>query len=169
MNVNLNLYPMEYPIHELVQPLPSKIRVAPITTIVLHATAGSNVEGAITTLRSRQLSYHYIIDKNGHIIKCCPANNVAYHAGESWGPDGRYVNKYSIGIAFVNLNDGKDTYTLEQHEACQYLCHMLMLNIPTIKWITTHYSISPGRKTDPINYPIGKLAKKLELDIWSGK
>lgn len=142
-------------------------RKRPITTIVLHATAGKGLAGAIETLKDRGLSYHYIIDKDGSVKKCVPTERVAWHAGVSEGPEGKWVNGYSIGISFVNLNDGVDPYTLAQRVAALDLIKDLKKAIPTIKWLTTHWAVSPGRKTDPKNYPVLHAAKLTGLEFWA--
>ncbi len=147
--------------------LASKERRREFTTVVLHATAGSTASGAIVTLRLRKLSYHYIIEKSGVIHKCVPMNNVAYHAGISFGPDGIQVNEYSIGISFVNLNNGKDPYTREQVESAAWLVGELKRAIPTLKWITSHAAVSPGRKTDPRGLEIAQFADRVGLDLYT--
>lgn len=136
------------------------------STIVLHATAGGTLIGAITTLIKKGFSYHYLIDKDGTITKCVPITKVAFHAGKSVGPNGSNVNGYSVGISFVNKNDGKDPYTIEQTRAARDLCLELRAYIPTIKYLTTHWAISPGRKTDPKNYPSVQFAKDVKLKFW---
>src|SRR5580704_15114005 len=107
--------------------LPGGVRAAGTTVdlVVLHSTAGSerspaSADNAIATLRLRGLSYHYIITKDGSVIKCLPVGQKAYHAGSSYGPHeaergistaqdaegnfvaGTSVNGYSVGISFVN-------------------------------------------------------------------
>lgn len=144
-------------------------RVKPCTTVVMHASAGSSLAGAVSTLIKRKLSYHYLIEKSGRITKCVPASKVAFHAGESLGPDGKWVNAYSIGISFVNLNDGKDPVTIEQYIAARDLIIDLRKQFPELKWVTTHYAISPGRKTDPKPMNLAKLrafAKEVGLSPW---
>lgn len=129
--------------------LASRPRSKPATTVVLHATGGESATGAISWLRKIKLSYHYIIAKDGEVIKCVPTGRVAFHAGKSRGPDGENVNAYSIGISFANRNDGRDPYTSAQVQACRDLMFELKRNIPTLEWLTTHRAIAPLRKTDP--------------------
>lgn len=140
-------------------------------TIVLHATAGGSVDGAIRTLRRFRLSYHYIIDKDGTVYKCVPVSgkspySVAFHAGRSLGPRGPMVNFYSIGIAFVNRNDGLDPYTTEQLDSAEALIKELKTVFPWLENITTHYAVSPGRKTDPKNFPLEAFAARVGLPVW---
>jgi N-acetyl-anhydromuramyl-L-alanine amidase AmpD len=181
--------------------LPSKSRTEPITTIVIHATAGGSFSGAWSTLLNRELSYHAIIpdedDKNhGDIINCVRDSRVAFHAGNSYGPKEEAknlsrrqnnkrefivktsVNSYSLSISFVNMNDGKDTYSVEQHQACVERCLSWAKAYPSIEWITTHALISPGRKSDPKNYGLEKLVREVNallpsdrkpLKIWKPK
>lgn len=143
--------------------LASRNRRATITTVCLHATAGSSLAGALSALRSRELSYHYIIPKDGKITKCVPYGREAFHAGKSSGPEGLNVNRYSIGISFVNLNDGIDPYTEAQIVACDDLIAQLKAAIPTLSYLTTHYAVSPGRKTDPKRFPCSRVANGLQM------
>ncbi len=141
----------------------------PCDTVVLHATAGSTFKGAFNALKSRELSYHYIIEdqkeSDGLVRKLVPYGRVAYHAGDSRGPHGANVNNYSVGISFVNLNDGMDGYSAAQYKACQELIQELKKGLP-LKYITSHALISPGRKTDPKNFPLLQMAADCGLILW---
>lgn len=64
------------------------------------------------------------------------------------------------------MNDGHHPYTTEQSESAQQLIHELKQAIPSLRWLTTHYWISPGRKNDPLGYPVYKLASSVQLEIW---
>ena len=152
--------------------------------IVLHATAGSSLSGAIQALRQRELSYHYLIEKSGQITKAVNYGREAFHAGNSFGPEeeldgitkrqifkrgvgwifaaGTSVNAYSIGISFVNLNDGKDPYTAAQIDACRELIATLKAALP-LKWLTTHFAVSPGRKSDPKSFRCATVANGLKM------
>lgn len=122
--------------------------------------------GAIETLRKRGLSYHLIFPKAMEPIKCAPLSGVAYHAGESRGPDGRFVNAYSVGFSFVNLNDGRDPYTPFQVECAIELAKTLPLQFPELKWVTTHAIVSPHRKTDPLGFDLDQFAAAVGLKAW---
>lgn len=149
--------------------LASRARKSPPTTIVLHATAGSSLAGALSALRARELSYHYLIEKDGRITKCVPVGRVAFHAGVSQGPDGPNCNGYSIGISMVNLNNGIDPYPQPQVLACVDLCRELVSNVPSLRWLTCHYSIAPTRKTDPKGFPASMVATEAKLQPWKVK
>ncbi len=157
------------PIHP---PFASRPRQAPVTTVVLHATAGSSLLGAISALRQtgrlrpRGLGYHYLIDKDGKVYKGCATGLETFHCGLSKGPDGPFVNRYSVGISLVNLNDGHDPYTQPQLDSVIELLRELKAAIPTLRWLTAHYVISPGRKTDPRGYPVHEAAAASGLEWW---
>jgi N-acetyl-anhydromuramyl-L-alanine amidase AmpD len=158
-------------IKPLVHWLASRGRSRPCDTVVLHATAGSTFAGALSALKARELSYHYVIEdqreSDGLVRKCVPYGRVAFHAGKSEGPHGANVNSYSVGISFVNLNDGLDGYSLKQYAACLELIQSLKTALP-LKYITTHAFISPGRKTDPREFPIEQMAHDCGLELWGG-
>jgi N-acetylmuramoyl-L-alanine amidase len=138
-------------IEVLDKPLASRRRRAPITTIVLHSTAGGSATSSIAWLRKIGLSYHYVIERDGTIYKCVPTGREAFHAGRSVGPSGSGVNRYSIGIAFANYNNG-EALTDAQLQAHRELVNTLWGVIPTIRYITTHRICSWKRKTDPKGY-----------------
>lgn len=150
--------------------LMTRARKRPCTTIVLHGTAGASGASSVSWLRQIGLSYHYVVDRDGSVIKCAPTSRVAFHAGKSVGPEGENVNDYSIGIAFANLEDGRDKITLAQLDAVASLVKQLEPEFP-LKWVTTHYAISPRRKTDPVMLKAVDLiafAARVNLTAWLG-
>ncbi|MDR3691983.1 MAG: N-acetylmuramoyl-L-alanine amidase [Fimbriimonas sp.] len=152
--------------------------------MVLHATPCENVSSAVAQLKSQGLSYHYIIDRTGLSHKCVPYSAVAFHAGNSYGPheaargtskqqDAHFnfveltsVNEYSIGISLVNDNDGADPYPREQIDACIGLIKELAATLKSLKYVTTHSLVSPGRMTDPVGIDIVRISQQTGLDIW---
>ena len=142
-------------------PLAGKKRLRDASTVILHATAGTSIEGAVSALRRRGLSYDYLVGKDGRILKCKPLSQIAHHAGVSFGPDGSHANAYSIGVSLVNLNDGRDPYPPEQIEATKWLVAELAEKLPSLKWIATHRDVSWPRKTDPLGLPVVPLAGRL--------
>lgn len=127
----------------------TRARKRPCTTIVLHSTDGRGAQSSISWLAKIGLSYHYIIERDGSVVKCAPTTRVAFHAGASVGPDGPNVNDYSIGISFANWESKGEKITPEQVKAAADVVHEIRMNLPTVKYITRHRDISPGRKTDP--------------------
>lgn len=155
-------------------------RDRPITTIVLHSTAGASAEsttrwfrtGRVTNRKGQRVrvpaSYDYIVGcqqgstEDGVVYKLKPIeSHYAWHAGESVGPQGANVNEYSVGIAFAHLNNGREPYTQLAQEAVIALAAQLKVAIPTIRWITTHYLIAPRRKNDPFKFDFMEFAGRL--------
>ena len=135
----------------LTKELNSNRRKKAISGIILHSTAGASATSTIDWLRRSPAkpSYHYIIERDGTIFKCVATSKRAWHAGVSRGWDGQNCNDYTIGIAFANMNDGHERVTKAQEEACAWLIFQLEAAIPTLKHISTHRLVSPGRKNDP--------------------
>lgn len=127
-----------------------------ITLIVMHCTAGTSAHSTITWLNRENAdaiaSYHYIVDRDGAIYRHCPAETVAYHAGDSAFPadsskskQGGSVNARSLGIAWANRNNG-EPITEAQIESALWLCSVY--KVPP-KRVVGHSEVAPGRKTDP--------------------
>ena len=155
-----------------------------VDTVVLHATCNGDLTEKIGELKDRGLSYHYIIDAMGLPHKCVPYSAVAFHAGNSYGPheaargtsrqqDNNHnfvemtsVNEYSLGICVVNCNDPSDPCTPEQEDACVWLLKELRTSLRSLKFLTTHYWVSPGRATDPATLDVEKIARQTGLELW---
>lgn len=136
-------------IHAITNWLASRARKEPITTIVLHATDGRSVGSSISWLRKIGLSYHAVCERDGVISKCVPLSRVAFHAGKSKGPFGDNVNRYSLGFSLANWESRNEKVTEAQEKAISEWVANVCRAYPSITHITTHYWISPGRKTDP--------------------
>lgn len=139
-----------------------------VSLIVVHATAGASAMSTLNYLKDKQLSYHYIIERDGTIFVCAPRTHQAYHGGLCENaPISQFVNGYSIGIAFANLNDNKEKITEEQERSFNALVGALTVKVPTIDTITTHKAITK-RKIDPVNWeiPADSEGKFLGLNIW---
>lgn len=152
------------PIHQVTKWFAHRSRKRAATTVVLHATAGGTIDGAKAALRDRELSYHYVIGKDGRIEKLVPTGKVAFHAGQSEGPEGPGVNEYSIGVSMVNRNNGSDPYPEAQVRACAALIARLCEAIPDLQWVTTHKQISFPRKDDPRRFPVDRA--RGDLTYW---
>jgi N-acetylmuramoyl-L-alanine amidase len=103
--------------------------------IVIHHTGGRVIGNALNTLPSppsgNSASAHYIIDRDGHIVKLNRDTVNGQHAGFSfWGA--RTVNGFSIGIEIVNAGAA---YPLAQYQALEGLLERLLAG----------YAIAPHR------------------------
>jgi N-acetyl-anhydromuramyl-L-alanine amidase AmpD len=71
-----------------------------IFLLILHSSSGA---GTAEQLRQyfargeREVSYHYIVDAEGHVVTSVDPNDIAYHAG-NWD-----TNKRSIGIGLIGV------------------------------------------------------------------
>ena len=138
------------------------------TGIIVHATAGASGQSSVEWLSRGSLGYAFIIERDGSVITCIPKELVAYHAGKSIGWDGPNCNSYTIGIAFANMDNGRDPITKAQLDTLAELVADLKRKVPSLKYISTHKWVSPGRKVDPVLWsPTGTHFEGLE--IWSGK
>lgn len=155
--------------------LASRPRTRPITTIVMHATAGGTFAGAWSTLKLKGYGYHALICSerdpygDGVIVKCVPDSRTCAHAGKSVGPDGPSVNSYSLGCSFVNANDGHDPYSANQHGMAVARVVTWAIAYPSIEYLTTHYWVSPGRKTDPKGYDMDGLLRDVNAFLPEGR
>lgn len=142
-----------------------------IDTIVMHATAGESAESSIGWLNrtnkdgsaiepANRASYHYLIDRNGAILRTLPVTTIAYHAGYSGWPNppkwpkpanapAVSVNTHSVGIAWANRDNG-EPLTPEQIRSALWLCGVYCRDESvSVERVLGHYEVSPGRKVDP--------------------
>jgi len=157
--------------------------------IILHDTAGPSASSAINWFRNpkSKVSAHVVIDLDGTITQMVEFDRVAWHAGKSSYKGRSSCNGFAIGIEIVNpgLLDKKGKawfgtvyencvpcttkehgsgywlrYTPAQIKAVINLCQALVKAYPTIKDISTHWFVSPGRKVDtnPL-FPLEEVRK----------
>lgn len=126
-----------------------------ITCVVIHSTATGGLSSPLEwlTLPASKVSAHYLIDKDGTIIRLVLEPDIAWHAGESVWNGQAHVNAFSIGIELVNPNDGSE-YPPAQFASCLELCFSICrdFNIPA-KDVVGHCDIALGRKSDPAGFP----------------
>lgn len=128
----------------------------PINALVLHATAGPFTPSLHWLMNpNAQVSAHYLISKEGIIFQLVDETDRAWHAGKSYWKGWTSLNHNSIGIELVNQNDGLDPYPEEQVARCCWLARQIVRRYDIEReMLTTHYLISPGRKTDPRGFPL---------------
>lgn len=105
-----------------------------------------------------KVSSHYMIARDGTIVRLVADNDRAWHAGKSVMPtDGRDgVNNFSIGIELMashpdddpTVKTQADAYTEEQYASLNKLIAQLCA-LHGITSVVGHDEIAPGRKTDP--------------------
>jgi N-acetyl-anhydromuramyl-L-alanine amidase AmpD len=163
--------------------------------ILAHWTGGSSLDSAVGWLTSEnaKASAHFVIGRDGKIAQLVAVGQVAWHAGVSHyecdflpsngpPPYGRLtfekLNRYSIGLEFVNLgrlkrteagtflsstgrvvppedaiksDDGRfyQTYTHEQLKSGLDLMLAIKEKFPTVFDVIGHMDVAPARKIDP--------------------
>lgn len=77
--------------------------------IVMHYTAGSSLDGAVSHLKNPQVqaSAHLVIGQDGRIVQLVEFANKAWHAGRSRYQNRIGINQYSIGIEMDNAGPMK--------------------------------------------------------------
>jgi len=112
-------------------PIAGSARTEPIQHIVIHATGGPDcnakrsfrsgtLAGIIQYFTDNQhrISIHYIIDRNGDVVRMVPEQQIAHHV--------RGHNANSIGIELINDGDGHDQFAAAQITALIALLRELL-------------------------------------------
>lgn len=97
-------------------------------------------------LRTLRVSSHFLIRRDGGLIQFVSANERAWHAGVSSFAGRERCNDFSIGIEL----EGSDFIPFEerQYHTLAELTVALQRRY-TLRAVTGHQDIAPGRKTDP--------------------
>ena len=130
-----------------------------IRAFVIHATAGSSSQGAMSVMFARKASFHWLIpDENepehGNFIwATAPEKRSASHVQNSKShPDvnngSRNVNFWSLGVEIVNSQVG-DPYSNWQVEQAAALVRYAWSKNPDLRDVVSHAKLDPLRRTDP--------------------
>jgi N-acetyl-anhydromuramyl-L-alanine amidase AmpD len=128
---------------------------ARITAIVLHHTASSADARAIARYfqtREAQVSAHYVVDRDGSIIRCVPDEMRAWHAGPSHFAGENNVNDFSLGIEICNRGDSIEPYPAVQVAAVtRLIAHLTNRHGIPMDRVTRHRDVivPRGIKVDP--------------------
>ena len=139
--------------------------------LIFHYTGMRSENAAIKRLTSKssKVSCHYLIKKNGAIIKIVPDLYIAWHAGiSSWKKD-KSLNSNSIGIEISN--PGHDykykNFSQKQITSIINLSKNLKRKYKIKKEnILGHSDIAPLRKKDPGEKFPWKLLNKKKICLW---
>lgn len=130
--------------------------------VILHHTSNDTARDAMRTLTdaAREVSAHYLIDRNGTLYQLVDERHRAWHAGTSrWGAI-TDLNSVSIGIELDN--NGREPFPQAQIDALLVLLDELKsrYSIPRANFIG-HADVAPGRKVDPSrHFPWRTLAER---------
>jgi N-acetylmuramoyl-L-alanine amidase len=125
-----------------------------VNMLVLHYTGMSTAEAAISHLCSpaSEVSAHYVVIEDGHIVQCVPEQRRAWHAGQSSWEGETDINSCSIGIEIVNPGHdaGYPDFPKRQIAAVTALCRSILTRyrIPAER-VLAHSDVAPTRKHDP--------------------
>ena len=152
-----------------VQPSPNhgeRVGVSAPDSIILHYTGMESAERALSWLcePESQVSSHYLVFENGHVIQMVPESRRAWHAGKSFWAGEIDLNSRSIGIEIANGGHpaGLPDFPKAQIDAVAELCRDC-----GARWsiaperVLAHSDIAPVRKVDP--------GEKFPWDILSQK
>lgn len=135
--------------------------------IILHHTAQDSIQQTVKTftLKSTQVSAHYVIGRDGKVIHMLNDYLRAWHAGNgSWGKN-TDINSSSIGIELDN--NGSEPFSDPQINTLLALLTKLKkdYNIPAQN-IIGHSDIAPSRKVDPSALFPWKLLALNGFGVW---
>lgn len=130
-----------------------------IRAVVIHATAGSSSEGAVSVIKDGTASFHWLVpDENEeahekHVWATCHEARRAWHVRAQASHNDVYlgqqqVNDYSLGIEIVNANE-RDPYSDWQVEATAQIVRYCWEKYPNLRYIVSHAKLDPERRSDP--------------------
>ncbi len=133
--------------------------------LVLHYTGMPEAGQALQWLCNpvSNVSSHYFVFENGHVLQLVPEARRAWHAGVSSWHGETDVNSASIGVEIANPGHpgGLPPYPDAQIAAVTGLCRDICARwrIPPER-VLAHSDVAPGRKIDPgENFPWRRLAE----------
>ena len=136
-----------------------------IRAVVIHATAGTTSDGAVSVMREGRASFHWLVpdeDEPQHgrfVWACAPERRKAGHVQNSKhhpdvNNDARGVNDWSLGIEIVNRANGGDSYSEWQVKAVAQIVRYCWGKYPNLRHVVSHAKLDPQRRTDPgENFP----------------
>ena len=142
-----------------------------IKYIIYHYTGMKSDRSAMRKLTNfnSKVSCHYFIDKNGNLIQLVPDLYVAWHAGESYWKNSKFLNKSSIGIEISNPGHehGYRNFKIKQIK-CLIKISKLLIKKYKIKNqnILGHSDVAPLRKKDPGEKFPWKFLANRKIGVW---
>ncbi len=127
---------------------------APIDMLLLHYTGMKTGQAAQDWLcdEHSQVSSHYIVHEDGHIVQMVREADRAWHAGKSCWAGLTDINSHSIGIEIVNGGHefGMPDFPQEQMQSVITLCQSVVARHAIApERVLAHSDVAPVRKVDP--------------------
>jgi N-acetyl-anhydromuramyl-L-alanine amidase AmpD len=111
------------------------------------------------------VSYHCIIKRDGERTILASDNQRTWHAGVSNWKGRKDLNSWSLGVAFEG-DTNKEPLSKEMIEsAIEYLVPRMNRLSLTIKDVTDHRTVSPGRKNDLKLSEYDRFMQELKLHL----
>ena len=125
--------------------------------IVLHHTSG-NYSGSVAWCLdpASKVSYHCIVAKDGSRSVLADPDERAWHAGVSSWKGRRDLNSWSVGAAFEGDTNKRQLNDTEMESMVVYLLPIMKRYNLSLRDVTDHRIVSPGRKDD---LAIGEFAR----------
>jgi N-acetylmuramoyl-L-alanine amidase len=139
--------------------------------IVLHYTGTRDNESAIRQLCNpySEVSAHYVVLQDGHIVQLVAESRRAWHAGVSSWAGETDINSCSIGIEIANPghDHGYSEFPRRQVAAVIALCRSIFTryHIPAER-VLAHSDVAPARKQDPGEKFPWKLLADSGIGLW---
>jgi len=136
-----------------------------IKAVVIHATAGTTSDGAVSVMRDGAASFHWLVpdeDEPQHgrfVWACAPERRAAKHVRTvchhpDVNNDERRPNHWSLGIEIVNRANGGDAFSDWQVEITARIVRYCWGKYPNLEHIVSHAKLDPTRRSDPgANFP----------------
>lgn len=131
-----------------------------IRAVVIHATAGSSSDGAVSVIRDEKASFHWLVpdeDEAAHgkfCWACIPETKAAWHVRNGATNDDinggkNLVNHWSLGIEIVNRARPGDPYSDWQYAMTAEIVRYCWAKYPNLVDVVSHALLDPDRRTDP--------------------
>jgi N-acetylmuramoyl-L-alanine amidase len=148
-----------------------KRKVRQIKFIIFHYTGMKTESKALNRLTNIQseVSSHYLIKNNGEIVTMVPDLYIAWHAGESYWKNFKFLNKNSIGIEISNPghNFKYRKFSRKQIQSILMISKFLIKKYKIVrKNILGHSDIAPHRKQDPGEKFPWEYFSKHKVGLW---
>ncbi|MEH3118003.1 MAG: N-acetylmuramoyl-L-alanine amidase [Methylorubrum populi] len=133
--------------------------------LILHYTGMPTAKAALERLcdPAAEVSAHYFVFEDGHIVQMVPEADRAWHAGAGAWAGARDINSRSIGIEIAHPGHagGLPPYPEAQVAAVTALARDIVVRraIPAPR-VLAHSDVAPARKEDPGEvFPWERLAR----------
>ncbi len=142
-----------------------------VDMVVLHYTGMKNGEMAVERLCNplAEVSAHYIVFEDGHLIQLVSEDRRAWHAGSAFWRGNTDINERSIGIEIVNPGHefGLTKFPDKQMAALESLIIEIIQRYSISGHnIVGHSDVAPRRKIDPGELFDWRRLYKSGIGIW---